>query len=1254
MGAENVVNITLRLQGSQVTVQGISSVTRALQGSAGAATAATTATTQLTSAATQSAAAQQQMGSNLQQLAQRALVYVGAVQLAQQAHRALMAQDAYTGLVARLTQLEGSAQGGAAALQQVAAIADRQGAALEAVGSVYTRVGSSVRRLGGDSAATARIVETVAAALRLQNATTSETSSVMLQFGQAMAKGKVNGDEFSSLMENAPKLMDAVAAALGKTQGELYSMAEAGKLTSAVFGQGVLASFDRITAAAAQMPQTVGQAAQRMGNAFTMAAGQSKVAAGVSQTAIAGLSVVAQNATAVFELASAGALGLAAVLGGRLVSSLAAAAAATAANRAALLEELAAKVQAAQADMQRASIAMNAARSQVLATEAAAAAQVQLTRTTLATAAAQAELAAAQSLTRGALMGVLGVFGGPAGLIASLALAAAGWWAYRAASEGGDETDALLARLEAQAAALRLTTKAGQDAAKAKALAAAAPEVGFDPNTGAYVFDDSKAQALEAKWQRIGALQAEVAAGSPAMVAPQLTDPARSLASLQQEYGGRAQVQQEYEDKVRAINAGAEADRARAASAAGTTEAQRTAALARVEAERTQMLAEAAAKRDADLKSAGQAASQLASAQAALTLQQQRNASDARLRAMDAELVALATRRDADLVDLADYADQKAAIEARMLAERLAMNANEQAEVSKQRPVGAAAAAQKQTELTKLEGEAAKLRDDAAAAAGKNLQDYYDQSAKGYEKAAEDLRQAGVRAQQQILAADDANARDAIALITDPVARAVAASVLEIAQARQQAEAEIDALQQKIAQFRASRYDLIDPDAIPQLQDKITQRKSQLETRETLIGKGLDEQLKPQWQRTLEGWKDTTRVMRDAWDGAITDMVDGAADAFGKFVSGQQVNLKGLVQGLAYDLGKAQFKGLVGNLTGGQSGSGGLVDVLRGLSGRSPTLTTKGYSGTEGDKNFMGPLQDSATAIDTAASSSADALTGAAASFTNPVAGLMGAGQSLVQSALGWLLPQSAQTTAAVSLGTAATELIGAAAMLGASGGGGGGSGDLLDLAAQYFFAAKGGTYGSVHAFAAGGAFSRGGEVLTGPTAFRFLEGAQIRYGLAGEAGPEAAVPLKSGQGGMRGITVHGARGRQVLPLSRGPDGVLGVAAAALQSLTSPGRSSLATAARTDGMAAFAMGGVFGPSDSLARGVAVQGQSVRSGMGRADDDKGSGRPSLSISMPATMYFDARSDQAQLAQLVGQAMSAQERRLWRQMRERGLV
>lgn len=62
---------------------------------------------------------------------------------------------------------------------------------------------------------------------------------------------------------------------------------------------------------------------------------------------------------------------------------------------------------------------------------------------------------------------------------------------------------------------------------------------------------------------------------------------------------------------------------------------------------------------------------------------------------------------------------------------------------------------------------------------------------------------------------------------------------------------------------------------------------------------------------------------------------------------------------------------------------------------------------------------------------------------------------------------------------------------------------------------------GLVSAFANGGAFGAG-EVLTRPTLFRFAAGGAFRTGVAGEAGPEGALPLKRMRNGKLGVYADG------------------------------------------------------------------------------------------------------------------------------------
>ena len=74
-------------------------------------------------------------------------------------------------------------------------------------------------------------VNTAAARMNL---TTDQTSGVMLQLSQALGSGKLQGDEFRSIMEQLPAIGQAVATSMGVTVAELKELSSSGQITTDV------------------------------------------------------------------------------------------------------------------------------------------------------------------------------------------------------------------------------------------------------------------------------------------------------------------------------------------------------------------------------------------------------------------------------------------------------------------------------------------------------------------------------------------------------------------------------------------------------------------------------------------------------------------------------------------------------------------------------------------------------------------------------------------------------------------------------------------------------------------------------------------------------------------------------------------------------------------------------------------------------------------------------------------------------------
>ena len=77
-----------------------------------------------------------------------------------------------------------------------------------------------------------RLTETVNQAVRLSGASAQASEAALTQLIQGLQGGVLRGDEFNSVMEQAPRLAKALADGLGVTTGALRTMAEAGQLSS--------------------------------------------------------------------------------------------------------------------------------------------------------------------------------------------------------------------------------------------------------------------------------------------------------------------------------------------------------------------------------------------------------------------------------------------------------------------------------------------------------------------------------------------------------------------------------------------------------------------------------------------------------------------------------------------------------------------------------------------------------------------------------------------------------------------------------------------------------------------------------------------------------------------------------------------------------------------------------------------------------------------------------------------------------------
>lgn len=161
-------------------------------------------------------------------------------------------------------------------------IAIRSRSELGAVVEAYSRIARSTKDLGLSQRDVLGITEAVTKSFRISGASIQEASATAIQFGQALSSDRLGGDELRSVMEQGPRLSQAIVDGinlLNKTDpsvlpkklrdemqatgrisiGQLRAVAKEGLLTSNVVARAVMSQQDAINAEFERVSPTIAE-----------------------------------------------------------------------------------------------------------------------------------------------------------------------------------------------------------------------------------------------------------------------------------------------------------------------------------------------------------------------------------------------------------------------------------------------------------------------------------------------------------------------------------------------------------------------------------------------------------------------------------------------------------------------------------------------------------------------------------------------------------------------------------------------------------------------------------------------------------------------------------------------------------------------------------------------------------------------------------------------------------------------------------
>ncbi|MGQ8367141.1 tape measure protein [Glaciecola sp. 1036] len=177
-----------------------------------------------------------------------------------------------------------------------------------ATAELYAKLHRSTQELNVSNEQLLAVTKAINQSFAISGASTAEAEGSTRQLAQALASGAFRGDEFNSVAEQAPRLMQALAAETGKTTGELRALAAEGKLTSEILIAALVNQSSIINEEFGSMQSTIGQATTVLTNNISALVGTFNDATGASSGVADGILAIGNHLGDVNALFASGEL----------------------------------------------------------------------------------------------------------------------------------------------------------------------------------------------------------------------------------------------------------------------------------------------------------------------------------------------------------------------------------------------------------------------------------------------------------------------------------------------------------------------------------------------------------------------------------------------------------------------------------------------------------------------------------------------------------------------------------------------------------------------------------------------------------------------------------------------------------------------------------------------------------------------------------------------------------------------------------
>ncbi|WP_460420829.1 phage tail tape measure protein [Pseudomonas sp. ZL2] len=299
---------------------------------------------------------------------------------------------------------------------------------------LYIGTADSLKSMGKNTSQALDVMDSFSFLLVTNSASADKASSAIDAYSKALQTGKVDGDSWQSILSAMPTVVETLAKATGKSAEEIRVLGAEGKLSLDVLTEGLQKSAEANGKLADSMGVAVRDAMQNLSNAFSVYIGQANEAADFTGTLAKGISIVGDNFGDLADIALIAAIAALTKYGATAAGAGATAVYSALKDSAARKAQAASVLLAAQAEQRKAQTTVFLAEKEAIAARGTAVQtqlSLQLAEARMVEARATAAVGVAQDAVKGASFSLLGLLGGPAGIIALVVGAATAFLTLR-------------------------------------------------------------------------------------------------------------------------------------------------------------------------------------------------------------------------------------------------------------------------------------------------------------------------------------------------------------------------------------------------------------------------------------------------------------------------------------------------------------------------------------------------------------------------------------------------------------------------------------------------------------------------------------------------------------------------------------------------------------------------------------------------------------------------------------------------------